>query len=70
MPTFKFNSERPYYQRWTAGEKSEDAAKRQSQCHGLHHLGVDCGAFVGQAHSGSDFQTQSVPTALALRRTR
>ena len=66
MPTFKFNSEKPYYQDGRLVKKVKTQQSHQPQCHGLHHLGMDCGAFVGQARTCPYFQTQSIPTALDL----
>ena len=67
MPTFKFNSEQPYYQDGRLVKKVKTQHNLSRQYHGLRHLGLDCGAFVGQTNTCPYFQTQSVPTALALR---
>ncbi len=52
---------------WTVDKESEDAAEYQPQWYGLHHLGMDFGASVGQAHTGAYFQTQSVPAVLTIQ---
>ena len=67
MPTFKFNSEQPYYQSGRLVKKVKTQHNLNVSSRRLRNLGLDCGAFAGQADTGPDFQTQSVPTALTFR---
>ena len=56
-----------YYQDGRLVKKVKTQQNIRLSEHGLRHLGVDCGPFVGQAGRGPDFQTQSIPTALTVR---